>query len=241
MSNFSFTDHQGGGGITTFPFSFVGQGNGYLRESDIHVFVDNVEVLYSLSGTNQVTISPAPSSGSLVRIRRIMPKDEPFADFSRGNAFTQDLLNKSFLQTLYSYHEFLDGFLPEFPFQLKGKIEAEGLKLSGILDMNNNRIINLEEPVLSTDAATKGYFDGFLNLTTNQADIAIAAAASALASKNEAKQSEILSKDYSDSARDSALQISELLENQGAVLNFPLDLGFITDTPVAVSYDLGSI
>lgn len=140
MSNFSYVDHIGDGSTTAFTFSFVGQGKGYIRDSDVYAYVNGLESLFVLSGENQITFAAAPDAGSKIRIRRIMPKSEPFANFSRGNAFTQDLLNKSFLQTLYAYHEFLDGFLPEFPFKLKGT-----------LDMSEGKIIGLKEAVVSSD------------------------------------------------------------------------------------------
>lgn len=144
MANFSFVDHIGDGVTTVFPFSFVGQGKGYIRDSDVYAYVDGSESLFVLSGENQVTFAAAPKIGSKIRIRRIMPKNEPFANFSRGNAFTQDLLNKSFLQTLYAYHEFLDGFLPEFPFKLKGS-----------LDMSEGRIVGLLEPIENDEPVIK--------------------------------------------------------------------------------------
>jgi hypothetical protein len=177
MSNFSFTDNTGDGSTATFSFSFVGQGKGYIRDSDVHVFVDGVEALFVLSGDNQVTLLAPPSDGSLVRIRRIVPKDKPYADFSRGNAFTQDLLNKSFLQTLYAYHEFLDGFVDGDEFYLKAKLFLTSLDLSG------GKITSLGDATSDTDAVnlkllTKQYDDiiSLLNIYSGS-DLAFAALA----------------------------------------------------------------
>lgn len=58
---------------------------------------------------------------------------------------------------------------------------------------------------------------------------------------NIAYDSSRLAESYKNSARDSALQLEEILDNQGVVLDFPLDLGFITETPAAASYDLGGL
>lgn len=110
---YSYTDHTGDGTTISFPFSFVGPAPAYLSPSHIKVYVNGVLRNHTLSGTNQVTITPAPASGTRVLIRRIVPKTTPFADFGRGNNFTGPLLNKSFLQQLYAYHEFLDGFVTE--------------------------------------------------------------------------------------------------------------------------------
>lgn len=182
MANYTYTDHVGDGTTTTFPFTFVGPGKGYINRSHVYVYVNGLEALFSFTSTNQVTISPAPVDGASVRIRRIMPKDKPFADFSRGNVFSQDSLNDSFLQSLYVYHEFLDGFLDEFPWKLQGNVEvlgeltANGMLLSGDLNMQGNRIINLPTPALDNEAVPFGLAKGILEGAEVAADRAEVAA-----------------------------------------------------------------
>lgn len=134
--NFSYTDHVGDGSTISFPFSFVGPSPGYLSQSHIKVYVNDILRNHSLTGTNQVTITPAPAIGSLVRIRRVVPKSSTYADFSRGNNFTGPLLNNTFLQQLYAYHEFLDGFVDEFPFILKGPLSVPSI--SGLSKATSN-------------------------------------------------------------------------------------------------------
>lgn len=145
---FSFTQQTGDGSTTAFPFSFTGIGRGYIRESDIHVFVDEVEVSHTLSGENQVVIEPAPAASADILIRRIMPKTTPYADFSRGNNFGQTNLNNAFLQQLYTYHELLDGFVDE------GQAEQQQ-----DIDMNGHKIVNLAEGTDAGDAINKSQLD----------------------------------------------------------------------------------
>lgn len=139
---YSYTDHTGDGSTISFPFSFVGPAPAYLSPSHIKVYVNGVLRNHTLTNTNQVTITPAPSSGTQVRIRRIVPKTALFANFGRGNSFTGPLLNKNFLQQLYAYHEFLDGFITE---------EQSWLVHTDI-NMNGKSINNLGDAVNSKDA-----------------------------------------------------------------------------------------
>lgn len=147
---FSYQEQTGDGVTTVFPFNFTGPGNGYIRESDVHVFIKDelgelVETMdFTFTGPNQLQMNvPPPASADEfpnIMIRRIMPKDAPYADFSRGNNFGQDQMNYAMLQQLYAHHEFLDGFLPE------------GYFVKGDMDFKGNRIINLGEPELPGDA-----------------------------------------------------------------------------------------
>src|SRR5690554_3083610 len=110
---FSYVTNTGDGSQRSFSFSFVGQDEGYLREDDILATVDGAEAPFILTSPNTLEFDTAPASGSSIIIRRAMPKDLPFADFSRGNNFGPEILNNSFLQSLYIIHEALDGWFPE--------------------------------------------------------------------------------------------------------------------------------
>lgn len=111
---FSYVERSGDGSTTTFTFAFTGQDEGYISKDDIQVEVDGVETPFVLASSNILEITPAPTSGSNnILIRRVMPKDRTYADFRTGNNFGQETLNNSFLQTLYTVQEILDGWLPE--------------------------------------------------------------------------------------------------------------------------------
>ena len=126
--DYSFSNATGDGVEVTFLFSFVGDGKAYLREEDIHAFVRDAdpasptynqvtELLeeYQFPTENSITLEtvvPTPLDGvPNIIIRRIMPKDLPYADASTDAIFRKEVLNNSFLQSLYVVHEALDGFI----------------------------------------------------------------------------------------------------------------------------------
>ena len=133
--SFTFTDHAADGVTTTFPFRFAGKDKGYIRASDIAVYVLNagswVPVLnWTLTGTNQITFStpPASSGGINIRIRRVVPKDNPYAEFTRGPALDMRSMNYAYTQNLQVSQELLDGFLPE-GFFYKSNLNMGGYKV----------------------------------------------------------------------------------------------------------------
>ena len=110
---YSYVEYTGDGDTTSYTFSFTGQDEGYLRDSDLEVTVDGALASFTLLSSNSLELSNAPANGSSIIIRRVMPKSETYADFQRGNNFGQGVLNNSFLQLLYVVHELLDGWFPE--------------------------------------------------------------------------------------------------------------------------------
>lgn len=133
--SYTFTTDVGDGVKTVFPFSFAGQDTGYLRVTDITVYVAGVSVPFTINLTdpNKVYLTTAPAIGAEVLIRRIMPKNVPYSDFARGNPFSQDTLNNTNLQQLYVVQELLDGFLPD-GFYLKQNVNMGGFKLINLGD-----------------------------------------------------------------------------------------------------------
>ena len=147
--SYTFTTAVGDGITTTFPFSFAGQDEGYLRASDITGYVAGIPAPFTINNTdpNKIIFTNAPAVGAEVLIRRIMPKNVPYADFARGNPFSQDTLNNTNLQMLYLIQEIYDGYLPD------------GFYFRVDIDMHGKRIINLGEGVDEGDAINKGQFD----------------------------------------------------------------------------------
>ncbi|QHJ79504.1 MAG: hypothetical protein [Caudoviricetes sp.] len=129
--SYTFTTNVGDGVSLAFPFSFAGADLGYIAKSNISVFVAGELVSnYTVPSNdpNKVYFTTAPAIGAEVLIRRIMPKNVPYADFSRGNPFSQDTLNDTNLQQLYVVQELLDGFLPD-GFYMKQDVNMGGHKL----------------------------------------------------------------------------------------------------------------
>lgn len=150
---FSYTRDVGDGVKTIFSLSFAGQDNGYIASANIHVYVDGTEVPFTInqSDPNKVYLSSPPAAGSNVLIRRKMPQNLPYADFQNGQPFSQDTLNKSFLQQLYLTQELLDGFLPD------------GFYYKQDVNMGGFNIKNLGTAVDPDDAVKKSTTDSLAN------------------------------------------------------------------------------
>lgn len=147
--SYTYDTKIGDGTTKSFTFSLAGQDNGYISVNNIHVFVAGVEVAFSIisSSPNVVNLQTAPPVGAEVLIRRIMPKDVPYSDFSRGNPFSQDALNNTNLQQLYLLQEIFDGYLPSgFFFRVN-------------IDMRGMRIVNLGDGIDAGDAVNKKQLD----------------------------------------------------------------------------------
>lgn len=149
MSNLTFVTHLGDGNAKSFPITAAGEALGYFRAEDIHGYVNGEEVPTSIepSSPHLLLFDTAPPLGSEVLIRRIVPTNQPYADFERGNNFGPRQINNSFLQQLYLTQELLDGFLPV------------GHYIKQDLDIGNHHIKNLGNGVDDTDAVNKGQLD----------------------------------------------------------------------------------
>lgn len=152
MANLSFVRYKGNGTKTQFPIASDGVDIGYIRTSDIKVYVDKTLVSSTILAPSPhiVILDVAPAKDSDVLVRREMPLDAPYANFERGNNFGQRQVNNSFLQQLYLTHEFYDGFIPE------GFYFKEDVSLGG------NRLRNLGDPVDDTDAVNKSVTDAII-------------------------------------------------------------------------------
>jgi hypothetical protein len=198
-----FDNGQGDGVTLTFPFSFVGITGpdsriGYLRDSDVTVWIRNSDessedynkyVQYTgeltFPSPNMVTLEDAPETPldnlPNVRVRRIMPKNTPYFQTPSDSIFESDLLNYSFLQQLYAFHETLDGFIPS-EWTLRQTFNAGGFKVTNVADGTDPQ-----------DVATFGQVENYnaevlelYNLTAASEELARQYAASAVASKNTA-------------------------------------------------------
>ena len=160
----SYDTGVGNGIETTFPFSFAGEGYGYISEDNIVVEVDLVETIaFELTGPNQITFDVAPADGAAIRIRRVMDKETIYALFDRGNDFTKGKVNNNLLQMLYTLHEFLDGFT-----------EAEVAAVRDLV-MGGFRITGMGDGVDPQDAVTVAQVEAAGASATEAAASAIAA------------------------------------------------------------------
>lgn len=158
--SYSYTEATGNGSQVTFPFTFSGRDKGYIKASDVYVemYINaawvNQTSGWSLSGTNQITFTTAPANGQKIRIRRIVDKEQPYAEFSRNVALDMNSLNNSFIHLLEISQELLDGFYPD------GYFVKQNWNMGGF------RIINLAPGQDAGDAVNKGQLDAVDNKHT---------------------------------------------------------------------------
>lgn len=150
--SYTFTEHTADGTQVTFPFRFSGSDKGYLRASDILVEILENGVWsdsknWSLSGTHQITFVRAPTSGTKIRIRRVVDKERNFAEFDRNVVLDMKSLNGSFTHLLEISQEIIDGFFPA------------GYFIKQNVDWGGNKIVNLGAGTAPGDAVNKGQLD----------------------------------------------------------------------------------
>lgn len=168
--SYTFTEHTANGTQTTFPFRFAGRDKGYLRAADILVEVrenDGWSTVsgWTLTGTNQITFNVPPMANTRLRIRRVVEKEEPYAEFDRGVTLDMKSLNNSFIHLLEVSQEILDGFYPE-GYYVKQDVSWGGHKITDLADGTN-----------PGDAVNKGQLDAIDKKHTdwnNKQDIEIA-------------------------------------------------------------------
>ncbi len=189
------TTAAGNGSLTSFSFTFE-----YLEESDVYVSltVDSTGSKTELTQTtdwvfaNATTVSfntigsatdwqettGAPKTGVTVRIYRVTNTDSAKATFFAGSAVRAQDLNDNASQLLYATQE-----------TVNRRVDSTGGSMTGDLDMNQNKVIDLGTPTASTDASTKGYVDSTIGTAGGYAAAAAASASAASASESAAATS----------------------------------------------------
>ena len=144
---FSINTPIGDGSTTQFAVNFV---NGIFSRDNVTVFVDGEldglgdpvprtftwlsDGLIELDGT-------APADGTVIRIRRIMAKDNPIVDYEDGEILIEATLDRSNDQLLNLIQELFDGFGFE--------------SVQTAINMNGNVITNLGESLLDSSVVTR--------------------------------------------------------------------------------------
>jgi hypothetical protein len=125
---YSYSDATGNDSDVTFPFTFTGPEPGYISTDDIYAYERDADptsetynqwtqiagnLVFPSQGTVTlpVTVVTPIDGNPNIRIRRIMPKDEPYADTNTDDIFRSSVLNNSILTSLYISHEVLDGYI----------------------------------------------------------------------------------------------------------------------------------
>ena len=152
MSAVTENNYDGNGTRTNYPFTFP-----YLKTSDIKVSLDGVETsnfTFANATTIQLNngatppVATAPANGVKIRILRETTVDNLAATFYAGSAIKSEDLNENFTQNLHVTQEVNQRYLP-----------TTGGTFTGNLNLGNNRITDLGNPVNANDAVNKATLD----------------------------------------------------------------------------------
>lgn len=157
MAN-TFEDYTVSTSTTDFNITFE-----YLEDSHVVVEIDGV--LQATSAYSIVAGSPnlvrlnTPVTSGVVRIRRDSnaDSDSPFVDFVNGSVLTESELDKSYRHNLYLNEEIFNLNQQSLQKQAGGDN----------WDAKTNKIINVGDPTLVQDAATKTYVDTQISNTVS--------------------------------------------------------------------------
>ena len=157
MAN-TFADHTGDNSTTSFAFSFP-----YLDDSHVVVQVDQASVAggsfvtktlttdYTIqtSPTSAIIFNSAPATGDRIRIKRDSASNTALVDFENGSVLTEVELDRAYLHNLYLNEEIAEG---------SGK-DVMTKNSAGNFEADLAKIVDLADPTLAQDAATKSYVD----------------------------------------------------------------------------------
>lgn len=162
MTYYSKNRYTGNGSTTNRTLTF-----NFLSRSHVKVYVDGVDTAFSWITDSEVQISPAPSNGTQIEIKRETPKTSREVDWQDGSGLTETDMDTSDLQLLYISQEAFDAAADALP---------KSIEEANAWDAQDNKITNLADGVADTDAATVGQI---MDLTASQVAAASAAQAGA--------------------------------------------------------------
>ena len=168
-----------GGNTFNIPFD-------YIAQSEIAVFVDGVSTSFTFTSANVIDITPAPTSGALVRIKRTTSLTDRTVDFQSGAVLTEEDLDNSNIQVFHAAQEAIDAASESITTDADGKWNAQ-------VDSVNRAIKNVADPTNAYDVATKNWAETAMSsqlaTATAKASEASTSASSASASETAAASS----------------------------------------------------
>ena len=137
------------GNGTTGPFSFSFQ---YIDETDVKVSIDGVTqatTAYTFPTASTIQfVSLTPTSSQTIRIFRETDVDDLKATFFAGSSIRSQDLNDNFEQNNFAVQEIKDQYVTQ-----------ENGSFSTNVDLNDNRITDMADPVNAKDAVNKQYLE----------------------------------------------------------------------------------
>ena len=139
MAPRSYKDYTGDGSTTTFSITFD-----YQKEAEISVTVDGIaESGITFPSSTQVTLTSAPASGALVRIRRTTDLSAREVDFASGSVLTEEDLDNSNIQVFHAAQEAIDTSNDSISLDDDDKWDATSKVIKNVADpVNNNDAVN---------------------------------------------------------------------------------------------------
>jgi hypothetical protein len=150
----TFVDYAADPAQTDFLFTFD-----YLEDEHVVVTVDGVtqelttNYTIDLTSTKKIVLSSPTTpiaGGEIVRIQRKSAPDENLVDFQNGSVLTESELDRAYLHNRYLAEESSE----QNDISLRVKTGA-----TGSFDALNKKIVNVSDPTVAQDAATKNYVD----------------------------------------------------------------------------------
>ena len=137
------------GNGTTGPFSFTFE---YIDESDVKVSIDcttQATTAYTFPTASTIQfVSLTPTASQTIRIFRETDVDDLKATFFAGSSIRSQDLNDNFEQNNFAVQEIKDQFVTQ-----------ENGSFSTNVDLNDNRITDMADPVDAKDAVNKQYLE----------------------------------------------------------------------------------
>lgn len=96
----SYVEYVGDGSNRDFVVTFP-----YLSQDHVKLLVGGSPATFTWLTSTTIRATTAPTTGTVVRVYRETPKDEPLVDFAGGAVLTDNNLNTATLQSLYSAQE----------------------------------------------------------------------------------------------------------------------------------------
>jgi hypothetical protein len=136
-------DKTGDGTTTVYDVDF---NLGYLRKDFVYVYLNKGDYQdqlgYTWINNTQILLDNPVPNGTPFYIRRVIPRDEPINDYEEGAIIREDNIDDSYAQALMILEEIQDGWVDP----------SGNFLVNTVLDMLNNRIINLADAVDPRDA-----------------------------------------------------------------------------------------
>ncbi|MBV54163.1 MAG: hypothetical protein CL816_08955 [Coxiellaceae bacterium] len=157
MAN-TYVDYTATAAQTDFAFNF-----NYLEDSHVVVEIDGIDKTlttdYTIvtSPSKKVVLTSGATAGQLVRVKRVSDFGTDLVNFVNGSVLNEADLDKAYQHNRYLNEEAAEG-------------NNDSMQTVGggtDFNANNNKIVNLATPTLSTDAVNKIYIDDRVALASS--------------------------------------------------------------------------